>query len=249
MIINERFFLILKIVLFPLFYNIILNMKKWQYIIILIILLLGLIIIVYPYFSNFLNEKNQSRAVSDYKSTINTLSEDDNKKYFVAANMYNQQLFSLKNQLQDYKEIQGYEDLLNINSNGMMGYLTIDKINVKIPIYHGTSESVMSVACGHVQGTSLPVGGTNTHSVISAHCGLPTARLFTDLNKLNEGDRFTIIVLNREITYEIDNIIIVKPYESDNILIKSGKDYCTLLTCTPYGINTSRLLVRGIRIN
>ena len=147
-----------------------------------------------------------------------------------------------------HKTIIGYENLLNINNDGMIGYITIDKIKVELPIYHGTSEEVLSKSVGHLEGSSLPVGGIGTHSVLSAHRGLPSSKLFTDLDKLEIGDIFTINILNQMLTYEIDKITIVKPNEIEGLKIEEGKDYITLLTCTPYGINTHRLLVRGTRI-
>ena len=148
----------------------------------------------------------------------------------------------------NYSEVSGYDDILNVTGNGMIGYITIDKINVKLPIYHGTSESILNVAVGNLPGSSLPVGGESTHSVLSAHRGLPSAKLFSDLDKLKERDTFTITVLNRLLTYEVDHISIVEPDKIEDLYIEEGKDYCTLLTCTPYGINTHRLLVRGHRV-
>lgn len=142
-------------------------------------------------------------------------------------------------------EIKGYEKILDISGTGIMGYITIKKLGVELPIYHGTDEGILQIAAGHLKGTSFPVGGDSTHSVISAHRGLPSTKLFTDLDKMEVGDTFTITILNREITYEVDDISIVLPDETDSLQIEDKKDYCTLMTCTPYGINTHRLLVRG----
>ena len=141
-----------------------------------------------------------------------------------------------------------YYDTLDINGDGMMGYITIEKIKVQLPVYHGTSDKVLNSAVGHVEGSSLPVGGKSTHAVLSAHRGLPSAKLFTNLDKLQIGDVFTIRILDRTITYQVDQILIVLPQETDNLNIVPGEDYCTLVTCTPYGINTHRMLVRGTRI-
>jgi sortase A len=141
-----------------------------------------------------------------------------------------------------------YNSILDVNGDGMMGYITIEKIKVQLPIYHGTSDKVLNSAVGHLEGSSLPVGGESTHSVLSAHRGLPSAKLFTNLDKLEEGDIFTIRILDRTITYQVDQVLIVLPHETDSLNIVPGKDFCTLVTCTPYGINTHRMLVRGKRI-
>jgi sortase A len=147
-----------------------------------------------------------------------------------------------------YDQVSGYEDILNVAGTGIMGYIEIPKIEVSLPVYHGTSESVLQMAVGHLEGTCLPVGGESTHSVLSAHRGLPSARLFTDLNKLEVGDVFMVTVLDRLLTYEVDQIMIVEPQDVKPLGVREGEDLCTLLTCTPYGINTHRLLVRGHRI-
>ena len=156
--------------------------------------------------------------------------------------------FGASDPLYDYQKISGYNDILNVSNVGIMGYITIEKLGVELPVYHGTSSDVLNIACGHLEGTSLPVGGQNSHCVLSAHRGLPRAKLFTDLDKMECGDTFTITVLNKTITYQVDQIKIVNPDEVRNLTIEEGKDRCTLLTCTPYGVNTHRLLVRGTRI-
>ena len=148
----------------------------------------------------------------------------------------------------NYDRLNNYYDLLNINKDGMMGYITIEKIKVELPIYHGTSNEVLNSSVGHIEGSSLPIGGLTTHSVLSAHRGLPSAKLFTNLDRLEIGDTFKITILDEVLTYQVDKIVIVKPNNRDNIKIEENKDYITLLTCTPYGINTHRLLVRGVRI-
>jgi sortase A len=149
----------------------------------------------------------------------------------------------------NYAEAGDYNSILDISGTGIMGYVTIEKLGVELPIYHGTSEGVLQVAAGHLEGSSLPVGGEGTHSVLSAHRGLPSARLFTNLDKMEAGDTFTVTVLDRKLTYQVDQIKIVEPQEINNLIIEEGKDYCTLMTCTPYGINSHRLLVRGERIS
>ncbi len=182
------------------------------------------------------------------------MTEKDYSAYFDQADAYNEALAALSFLLADYEQLAenadltAYADLLDVGGTGVMGYIDIDAIGVELPIYHGTEAAVLNVAVGHLEGSSLPVGGAGTHCVLSAHRGLPSARLFTDLDRLKLGDTFRITVLNRLITYEVDQILIVNPDEVDALAIEAGADYCTLLTCTPYGINTQRLLVRGRRI-
>lgn len=209
---------------------------------------IGLAILLYPSISNFYNQKVQSKAIIDYESILNNIKKDDYTDYFNKADEYNKKLLSMKRPLLTYKNIKNYNKILNLNDHGMMGYLTIDKIKVELPIYHGTSADVLNKAVGHLEGTSLPVGGKGTHSVLSAHRGLPSFKLFTDLDKLEIGDTFVINILDRTITYQVDKITIVKPNQVNDLKIDKDGDYVTLLTCTPYGINTHRLLVRGKRI-
>ncbi len=179
-----------------------------------------------------------------------TYKPEDYTVFFEQADAYNAALAALKLPLRDYKQLEEqYWSTLDVSGSGMMGYLTVTKINQELPVYHGTSEAVLSTSAGHFQGTSLPVGGKNTHSVVSAHRGLPTAVLFTHLDRMEIGDIFYFTILDRTITYEVDQIRIVNPDEMDLIQIEEGGDYCTLLTCTPYGINTQRLLVRGHQID
>jgi sortase A len=158
------------------------------------------------------------------------------------------ELSELSAPLLDYRKVKGYNSILNISGNGIMGYVSIPKLGVELPLYHGISAEVLNIACGHLEGTSLPVGGENTHCVLSAHRGLPHAKLFTELDKMEVGDTFTITVLDRTITYQVDQIKVVRPDEIDDVQIVPGEDLCTLLTCTPYGVNSHRLLVRGTRI-
>lgn len=174
---------------------------------------------------------------------------EDYTEFFDKADEYNQKLAKLEEPLLEHKSITDYNEILNISGNGMMGYVTIPKISQELPVYHGTSDAVLSVAVGHLQGTSLPVGGENTHAVVSAHRGLPTAVLFTHLDRMEIGDIFYFTILDRTITYEVDQIRIVEPDDTSLVRITDGKEYCTLLTCTPYGINTQRLLVRGHEVD
>lgn len=224
-------------------------MKKSKVgILLVLILFAGVCIMLYPAISQYWNSKTQSRIVENYENVISSLSEEDFTKYFEEAKAYNKALFELDDPLYDYKKISGYNDILNVSNVGIMGYITIEKLGVELPIYHGTSSDVLNIACGHLEGTSLPVGGKNSHCVLSAHRGLPRAKLFTDLDKMECGDTFTITVLNKTITYQVDQIKVVNPDEVRNLTIEEGQDRCTLLTCTPYGVNTHRLLVRGTRI-
>ena len=213
------------------------------------IFVVGLIILLYPFVSQYWNSKVQTKVIDDYDKILNEKETIDYSEVFLEADNYNQQLLKLDYPLIQYEEIPNYNNLLDVSGNGMMGYITIDKIGVEIPIYHGTSSSVLNVAVGHLNGTSLPVGGISTHSVLSAHSGLPSAKLFTNLNRLELGDTFVITIMDRKLTYQIDNIVIVKPDDISNLGIEEGYDYVTLITCTPYGINTHRLLVRGSRID
>ena len=224
-------------------------MKKGTVRLIFIIMfILGIVILLYPSISQYYNSFVQSSAVSNYDKIFANMKDKDYSKDFKDADKYNEQLFKLKYPLAQYKKISGYKDLLNVNNNGMMGYISINKIKVEIPIYHGTGASVLNVAVGHLEGSSLPVGGKSTHSVLSAHRGLPSAKLFTDLNKIEVGDIFEITVLDRKLTYQVDKISVVEPNDVTNLKIKKNEDYVTLMTCTPYGLNTHRLLVRGVRI-
>lgn len=214
-------------------------------IILILIFLVGLSVMLYPTVSNYINQKNQSKAIATYDEKVSDMKPEDYTKYFDAAEKYNEELAVHPSAFYNPDEIKGYEKILDITGTGIMGYITIKKLGVELPIYHGTDEGILQIAAGHLKGTSFPIGGESTHSVISAHRGLPSAKLFTDLDKLERGDTFTITILNREITYEVDNISIVLPNETDSLQIEEKKDYCTLMTCTPYGINTHRLLVRG----
>lgn len=222
--------------------------KNLSTIILILIFLVGLSVMLYPSVSDAVNRKHQSRAVAGYAEKVEQLSDADYQTYFDAADAYNRQLNTTPNAFYKPDLVSGYAQTLDISGTGIMGYITIPKISVELPIYHGTDEGVLQVAAGHLEGSSLPVGGAGTHAVISAHRGLPSAKLFTNLDELEVGDRFTITVLNRVLTYEVDQISIVLPTETDQLLPTEGMDYVTLMTCTPYGINSHRLLVRGRRI-
>lgn len=213
------------------------------------IFFVGLCVLLYPTVSDFWNEKRQSRAIINYDDLIVDLTDEDYSAYFSKADSYNQKIGKMSFPFLNHKDIADeYHSTMDVNGDGMMGYITIEKIKVQLPIYHGTSDKVLNSAVGHVEGSSLPVGGKSTHSVLSAHRGLPSAKLFTNLDKVEVGDIFTIRILDRTITYQVDRILIVLPQETDNLNIVPGEDYCTLVTCTPYGINTHRMLVRGTRI-
>lgn len=211
-------------------------------------LLVGLSVMLYPTISDWWNSKVQSRAVASYAQTVAQMDDGETERLLEQAHDYNRRLSELSAPFIDYKKLTDYNDILNISGTGIMGYITIPAIRAEFPIYHGTSEEVLNIAAGHLEGSSLPVGGVGTHSVISAHRGLPSARLFTDLDKIVVGDTFTITILDNVFTYEVEDIFIVWPDESDKIAIVPDEDYVTLMTCTPYGVNTQRLLVRSHRI-
>ena len=224
-------------------------MKKNKIGIILVLMLfIGVCGLLYPSVSQYWNSKTQTRAVENYRDILDSLKPEDYEEFFEEAKNYNSALSELSFPLVEYKKLQGYNDILNVGSSGIMGYISIQKLGVELPLYHGISAEVLNKACGHIEGTSLPIGGENTHAVLSAHRGLPHAKLFTELDKMEIGDTFTITVLNRTVTYQVDQIKVVLPNETNDIQIVDGEDLCTLLTCTPYGINSHRLLVRGTRI-
>lgn len=218
-------------------------------IILLVSFLIGLSVLLYPSISSYWNSKTQSQIIVDYEAMLARIEAEDFDKYFEEADEYNRRLRQLLAPFKEHEQLENYWDLLNISGTGMMGYITIPKISQELPVYHSTRDSVLAIAAGHFQGTSLPVGGPSTHSVVSAHRGLPSATLFTYLDRMEIGDQFYFTILDRVITYEVDQIRIVEPNDISLIQIEEGMDYCTLLTCTPYGINTQRLLVRGHQID
>lgn len=218
-------------------------------ILLILILLIGLSLMLYPSFADWWNSFHSSRAIASYVDQVANIDDAQYEELWDAAWDYNQSLLHRPNDFllsDEQQEI--YKSLLDIGGNGIMGYIEIPVIDVMLPIYHGTKESVLQIAVGHLDWTSLPVGGAGSHCVVSGHRGLPSARLFTDLDKLKVGDVFMLHVLNEILTYEIDQILIVEPQDTDPLLIEPGKDLCTMITCTPYGINSHRMLVRGHRI-
>ena len=217
-------------------------------IILIVAMITGLSLLLYPSFSNYWNDLHQTKAIANYDSIMANMSEEDYSHLFEEAMVYNRALGELQFPLMYYSEVPGYDTLLNVTGTGIMGYINIEKIGVQLPVYHGTDEAVLQIAVGHIQGSSLPTGGEGTHCVLSAHRGLPSARLFTDLDKLEIGDTFTMSVIDRLLTYQVDQILIVEPNDVEALYVVDGEDYCTLVTCTPYGINSHRLLVRGTRI-
>ena len=225
-------------------------MKKHMITILLfLVLIVGLSLVLYPSFSDWWNSKHMSRVITDYVNLIDDLDEDEYEGLLEAAREYNRSLLYRTNGYTTTPEQkEQYNKLLNIAGNGVMGYIEVPSIGVSLPIYHGTEDTVLQVAIGHLDWSSLPVGGESTHSVVSGHRGLPSAKLFTHLDKVREGDLFMLRVLDEVLTYEVDQILIVEPHEVDSLMISKGKDYCTMFTCTPYGINTHRLLIRGHRI-
>jgi sortase A len=229
-------------------------MKRWikeqkVNIILCLVILIGVGLLSYPTVSDWWNRFHQTRAVASYAAAVSQMKTEDYDRLFAEADDYNRKLAGtgMKWSMTD-EEIREYNSVLDISDNGIMGYIDIPRIRQTLPIYHGTDDAVLQIAIGHLAGTSLPVGGDSTHCVVSGHRGLPSARLFTDLDRLIVGDIWTMTVLNRTVTYEVDQIRIVEPEDLSELQIVQGSDYCTLLTCTPYGINTHRLLVRGHRI-
>ena len=222
----------------------------------LLVVVIGLLILFYPTISNILIVRNASRVVSRYDAAIEALSDEDYQRILAAARAYNERLAAASDGTTDAlagavgadAADEEYNRLLDINGDGMMGYLTIPRLDETMPIYHGTSEAVLQIGSGHLEGTSLPIGGDSTHAALSGHRGLPTAKLFTDLNLMREGDRFYIRILKDTYAYEVDSITTVLPTDASELAIRPGEDCVTLITCTPYAINTHRLLVGAHRI-
>ncbi|MGN0798850.1 MAG: class C sortase [Christensenellales bacterium] len=217
--------------------------------ILILVLLAGLSLLLYPSVSDYWNSFHQTQAIASYAENVATLDQARYDALWEDAKAYNASLLGRSNAylLSEAQRAQ-YEELLDVSGLGVMGYIEIPSIGCSLPIYHGTEESVLQIAVGHLDWTSLPVGGASTHCVLSGHRGLPSAKLFTNLDKLVEGDVFMLRVLDEVLTYEVDQILIVEPQDVAALQIVEGKDYCTLVTCTPYGVNTHRLLVRGHRI-
>ena len=222
--------------------------KHISTIIIALIFLAGLGFLLYPTVSNLWNRAHQSRAIATYTKQVEKLDDSQNKEMLKAARKYNKSLLKKSDHWKlSKKDKKRYESLLDVSGTGIMGYIEVPKIDCSLPIYHGTDEGALQIAIGHLEGSSLPVGGKSTHCVLSGHRGLPSARLFTDLDQMEEGDVFVLNVFGRKLAYEVDQIKVVLPDEMSDLEIVQGKDLCTLVTCTPYGINTHRLLVRGHR--
>ena len=223
--------------------------NKNMSLVLLISFFIGLSVLLYPSISSYWNSKTQSKAIVDYEAILANYEPEDYTAIFDEADAYNAALAALNDPYESFDQVPHYWQVLDISGTGMMGYITVPKINQELPVYHGTSNDVLANAVGHYQGSSLPVGGEGTHSVVSAHRGLATAVLFSYLDRMEIGDTFYFTILDRTITYEVDQIRIVDPYDTSLIRIEEGKAYCTLLTCTPYGINTHRLLVRGHQVD
>ena len=222
---------------------------KISTIVLILIFLVGLSLLLYPTVSDYWNSLHQSQAIVEYSQEVEKMDQELYEKLWSEAIQYNKTLTNHPNRFEmTEEEKQKYDKLLNVSGNGIMGYIEIPAIDCFLPIYHGTNEAVLQTSIGHLEGSSLPTGGAGTHCVVSGHRGLPSARLFTDLDKLKEGDRFVLKVLDRTLTYEVDQILTVDPYDLEALAIDPQQDYCTLVTCTPYGINTHRLLVRGRRV-
>ena len=215
----------------------------------ILLFLIGLSLLLYPTLSDYWNSMHQSKAIAVYAEEVAKLEGGEYDVLWAAASDYNSALLTRPNSFVltgDQKE--KYESLLNIGGNGVMGYIEIPSVSCILPIYHGTDEAVLQVAVGHLEWTSLPVGGGSSHCVLSGHRGLPSAKLFTNLDKLAEGDTFILRVLDETMTYEVDQILIVEPDDTSALMIEEGQDLCTLVTCTPYGVSSHRLLVRGHRV-
>ena len=227
--------------------------KKWMSrlmtLLIVVVFVAGLSFLLYPTVSNLWNQAHQSRAIATYTEQVEKLDDSSNKEMLKAARKYNKELLKKADHWKlSKKDKKKYESLLDVSGTGIMGYIEIPKIDCSLPIYHGTDEGALQIAIGHLEGSSLPVGGKSSHCVLSGHRGLPSARLFTDLDQMEEGDTFILNILGHKLAYEVDQIKVVLPEEMSDLEIQEGKDLCTLVTCTPYGINTHRLLVRGHRV-
>ena len=234
------------------------KIKKYVPLVLFLIMgVTGLGIALYPAISNFFQERQQEQLVEEYRNQVAAMEQEMYDKLFAEAEEYNRRLYE---EDIDFISIEGerskleaeglyYQELLKIEEDAIMGYLVIDKLDVRLPIDYGTEEEVLQKRVGHMEGTSLPIGGENTHAVLFGHRGLPSSKLFTDLDQMEIGDTFEIYVLNRKLGYEVDQILVVTPGTTENLEIEEGKDYVTLVTCTPYAVNTHRLLVRGVRVD
>lgn len=223
--------------------------KNWINLILVMILLLGVGLLLYPSVADYWNSFHQSRAIASYAEAVANINDDEYTRILDEAKAYNRKLAEDGiNWTPKLEEMREYEKVLDITGTGIMGYIEIERIKCYLPIYHGVDETVLQRAIGHIAGTSLPVGGDTSHSVLSGHRGLPSAKLFSELDKVEKGDRFIIRCLDEMMTYEVDQILIVLPHELESIRMEADMDYVTLVTCTPYGVNSHRLLVRGHRV-
>ncbi len=224
-------------------------MKRRTLVFISIVFIIGLSVLLYPTVSNYVNSLNQSKAIEEYDNMVSKLSKTDYSNTFQKAEEYNKALISNPNRFKlSEAERKTYDDILNVTGDGLIGYIEIDKIGVKLSISHGMGEQVLEEGIGHMEGSSFPCGGESSHAVLVGHRGLPSAKLFTDLDQMKEGDTFTIHILDRLLTYQVCMITVVEPSDMKDLAIEDGKDYVTLVTCTPYAVNSHRLLVRGVRI-
>lgn len=213
-----------------------------------LLFIVGIGILLYPTASNYYNVVHQSNAIVEYAENLAAMDNEHTKKLWSDAMIHNQDLYASQLGLELPEDsLKNYEEILRVAENGMMGYIDIEKINVHLPIYHGTSEPILQKGIGHLEWSSFPIGGDNTHTVLTGHTGLPSARLFTDLDRMEVGDRFVLQIVGETMTYEVEEIYVVLPYEIDSLAISPGEDLCTLVTCTPYGVNSHRLLVRAHR--
>ena len=224
--------------------------KKFGNLILVLIMLIGVGLLVYPTFSDWWNSFHQTRAIAGYTAAVANMDREEFDRMWAEAEAFNTYLsqksgrFNLSEQ-----EIETYNSILDVTGTGIMGYIDIPSIKISLPVYHGTDEAILQIAIGHIIGTSFPIGGEGSHCAVSGHRGLPSAKLFTDIDQLQAGDKFLLQVLDRTLTYEVDQIRIVLPQELQDLEIDPYSDYCTLITCTPYGVNTHRLLVRGHRVD
>ena len=225
-------------------------MKKRTIIMVILMFITGLSLLLYPTVSNYFKSLSYRRTIGDYVSSVDPMDSGSTRQMLSDAQAYNERLAERGGSVLflPEKELAEYNSLLDIDGTGIMGYVSIPRIDVSLPIYHGTDDGVLQNGVGHLEGSSLPVGGADTHAVLSAHTGLPSAKLFTNIDQLTAGDTFTVRVLKETLTYEVDQILVVLPTETDALEIEPGQDYCTLMTCTPYGVNSHRLLVRGRRL-
>ena len=224
--------------------------KKFGNLILVLRMLIGVGLLVYPTFSDWWNSFHQTRAIAGYTAAVANMDREEFDRMWAEAEAFNTYLsqksgrFNLSEQ-----ELETYNSILDVTGTGIMGYIDIPSIKISLPVYHGTDEAILQIALGHIIGTSFPIGGEGSHCAVSGHRGLPSAKLFTDIDKLQAGDKFLLQVLDRTLTYEVDQIRIVLPQELQDLEIDPYSDYCTLITCTPYGVNTHRLLVRGHRVD